>query len=73
MDGGPSKPSTEARIKSQALVSRLQMIGDRAKNTARMCNMVGRENRRLEEEMIGQWQAFIRALVEPRGNFLVPP
>ena len=47
-------------------------MGDRGWDAARRRNMVGRENQRLETEMRGQWQAFIRALGVSRGTFFVP-
>ncbi len=64
--------TTAVRAQSQALVSRLQVMRDRGRDAARRGNLVGRENRRLEEEMRGQYQAYIRALGVPRGDFFVP-
>ncbi len=52
----------------------MQVMGEKGRDAARRRVMVGKENRRLEEEMRGHWQAHIRALgvSRSRGNFFVP-
>ena len=67
--------STSAiRSQTKALVARLQVMGEKGRDAARRRALVGKENRRLEEEMRGHWQAHIRALgvSRSRGNFFVP-
>ena len=64
--------TSSVRAQAQTLVSRLQVMGDRGRNAARRRDMVGKENRRLEEEMRSQWQAYVRSLGVSRGTFFVP-
>ena len=64
--------TSSARAQAQTLVSRLQVMGDRGRDAARRRNVAGKENRRLEVEMRGQWQAYIRSLGVARGTFFIP-
>ena len=66
--------TSSVRAQSQALISRLQVMGDKGRDAASRRNKASRENRMLEEEMRGQWEAYIRALgiSRSRGNFFVP-
>ena len=60
------------RAQTQALVGRLQVLGDKGRQASRRREAVIREDRRLELEQRAYWQAYIRGTGAHRGTFVVP-
>ena len=47
-------------------------MGDKGRDAVRRRDVIRKENRRLEAEIRGQWNAYIRGLGIARESFFVP-